>query len=64
MDCLTTTNSQAAEPPLVSCPRQLIQSVRSYPPHMEAVSSTYNLTTHHAVLAKIKGYFKTKVRKE
>jgi hypothetical protein len=32
-------NPQAGGPPHVGCPRLLIQYIRSYPPHLEAVSS-------------------------
>jgi hypothetical protein len=42
--------SQAAEPPLVCCPRLLIQYIRSYLPYLEAVSSCRNLRTGPAVV--------------
>jgi hypothetical protein len=41
---------QPGEPPLVSCPRLLVQYIHSYPPYLEAVSSIRNLRTHHVVL--------------
>ena len=34
----TSPNSQAGGPPLVGCPRLLLQHIRSYPPYLEAVS--------------------------
>jgi hypothetical protein len=34
----TSPNSQAGGPPLVGCPRMLIQNIRSYPPYLEVVS--------------------------
>jgi hypothetical protein len=37
---------QAGEPPLVGCPRLLIQYIRSYPPYLEV------LRTRHAVVAR------------
>jgi hypothetical protein len=33
----TSPNPQAGGPPLVGCPRLLIQNIRSYPPYLEAV---------------------------
>jgi hypothetical protein len=38
-------NPQAGVPPLIGCPRLLIQYNRSCPPYMEAVSSIRNLRT-------------------
>jgi hypothetical protein len=35
----TSPNPQAGGPPLVGCPRQLIQYIRSYPPYLQAVPS-------------------------
>jgi hypothetical protein len=35
-----TPNPQAGGPPLVGCRQQLIQYIRSYPPYLEAVSSS------------------------
>jgi len=37
------TTFKAGNPPLVGCPRLLIQYIRSYPPYLEAVSSVCNL---------------------
>jgi hypothetical protein len=45
-------NLQAAGPPLGGCPRLLTLYIPSYPPHLEAVSSTHNLRTRHALLTK------------
>jgi hypothetical protein len=45
-----TPNPQAGGPPLVGCPRLLIQYIRSYPPYLEAVSSIRKLRTRHAVV--------------
>ncbi|KAJ4446277.1 hypothetical protein ANN_12972 [Periplaneta americana] len=60
LDALTVTpqrwvvspspNPQAGGPPLIGCPRLLIQYIRSYPPYLEAVSSIRNLRTRHAVV--------------
>jgi hypothetical protein len=33
----TSPNPQAGGPPLVGCPKLIIQYVRSYPPYLEAV---------------------------
>ena len=44
-----STNPQFGGPPLVDCPRLLIQNIRSYPPYLEAVSPIRNLRTRHAV---------------
>jgi hypothetical protein len=41
---------QGVVPPLLGCPRLLIQYFRSYLPYLEAVSPTRNLRTHHAVV--------------
>ena len=49
----TLPNPQAGGPPLVGCPRLLIQYIRSYPPCLEAVGSIRNLTTRHAVVTGI-----------
>jgi hypothetical protein len=43
-------NPQAGGPPTVGCPLLLIQYIRSYPPHLEAVSSIRNPRTRHAVV--------------
>ena len=43
-------NPQAGWPPHVGCPRLLIQYICSYPTYLEAVSSTLNLRTCHAVV--------------
>jgi hypothetical protein len=40
----------SAQPP--SCPRLLIQYIRSYPPYLEAVSSIRKLRTRHAVVTR------------
>jgi hypothetical protein len=45
-----TPNPQAGGPPLIGCPRLLIQYIRSYPPYLEAVSSIRNLRTRHGVV--------------
>jgi hypothetical protein len=45
-------NPQAGRPPLVGCPRLLIQYIRSYPPYLEAFSSNRNLRTRHAVVTR------------
>ena len=34
---ITSPNNQAEGPPLIGCPRLLIQYIRSYPPHLEDV---------------------------
>jgi hypothetical protein len=46
------SNTQAGEPPLVACPRLLIQYIRSCPPKLEGVSSIRNLRTRHAVVTR------------
>jgi hypothetical protein len=43
-------NHQAGGPSPVGCPQLLIQFFRNYPPYLEAVSSTRNLRTLHAVV--------------
>jgi hypothetical protein len=45
-------NLQAGGPPLVGCPRLLIQYIHSYPPYLEAFSSIRNLRTCHAVVTR------------
>jgi hypothetical protein len=45
-------NPQAGGPPLVGCPRLIIQYIRSYPPYLEAFSSIRNLRTRHAVVTR------------
>jgi hypothetical protein len=50
--CYPTPNPQARGPPLVGCPRLLIQYIRSYPPHLETISSVRNLRTRHAVVTR------------
>jgi hypothetical protein len=47
-----TPNSHAGGPPLVGCPRLLIQYIRSYPPYLEAVSSVLNPRTRRAVVTR------------
>jgi hypothetical protein len=47
-----TPNHQDGGPPLIGCPRLLIQYIRSYPPYLEAVSSIRNLRTRHAVVTR------------
>jgi hypothetical protein len=47
-----TRNRQAGGPPLVGCPRFLIQYIRSYPTYLEAVSSIRNPRTRHAVVKR------------
>jgi hypothetical protein len=49
MSCYHTPNSQASGPLLFSCPRLLIQYIRSYPAYLE-ISSVRNLRTRHAVV--------------
>jgi hypothetical protein len=46
----TGINPQARGPPLVGCPRLLIQYIRSYSPYLEAVSFIRNLRKRHAVV--------------
>jgi hypothetical protein len=46
-------NSQAGGPPLVDCPRLLIQYIRSYPPYLEAVSSIRNLRTRCTLVTRV-----------
>jgi hypothetical protein len=48
--CYPAPNPQGGGPPLVGCPRLLIQYIRSYPPYLEAVSSVRNVRTRHAVV--------------
>ncbi|KAJ4436535.1 hypothetical protein ANN_16566 [Periplaneta americana] len=43
-------NPQAGGPPLIGCPRLLIQYIHSYPPYLEAVFSIRNLRTRRAVI--------------
>jgi hypothetical protein len=43
---------QAQGPPLVGCPRLLIQYIHSYPPYLESVSSVCNLRTHYAMVTR------------
>jgi hypothetical protein len=43
-------NPQAGGPPIVDCPRLLIQYICSYPPYLEAFSSICKTRTRHAVL--------------
>jgi hypothetical protein len=50
--CYPTPNPQAGGPPLVCCPRLLIQHIHSYPPKLEGVSSIRNLRTRHAVVTR------------
>ena len=45
----TSPNPQAGGPPLVGCPRLLIQFIRSYL-HIGGRSSIRNLKTRHAVV--------------
>jgi hypothetical protein len=45
-------NPQAGGPPLVGCPRLLIQYIRSYPPYLEGDPSIRNLRTRHAVVTR------------
>jgi hypothetical protein len=47
-----TPNPPAGGPPLVGCLQLLIQYIRSYLPHLEAVSSIRNLRTRHVVVTK------------
>jgi hypothetical protein len=53
--CFFTVSSckpQAEGPPLVGCPRLLIQYICSYPPYLQAISSIRNPSTRHAVVTK------------
>jgi hypothetical protein len=45
-------NPRAGGPPLVGCPRLLIEYIRSYPPYLEGVSSIRNLSMCHAVVTR------------
>jgi hypothetical protein len=45
-------NPQAGGPPPVGCPRLLLQYIRSYPPHLQAVSSIRKLRTRRAVVTR------------
>jgi hypothetical protein len=45
-----TPNNPNGGPPLVFCPRLLIQYIRSYLPYLEAVSSIRNLKTRQAMI--------------
>jgi hypothetical protein len=47
-----TPNPKAGGPPLVGCPRLLIQYIRSYLSYLEAFSSILTLGTRHAVVTK------------
>jgi hypothetical protein len=47
-----TPNPQAGRPPLVRCPRLLIQYIRTYPLYLEAVSSIRNLRTRYIVVTR------------
>jgi hypothetical protein len=47
-----TPNPQTGGPPLVGCPRLLIQYIRSYHPYLEAVPSIRTLRTRHAVVTR------------
>jgi hypothetical protein len=47
-----TPYPQAGGPPLVGCPRLLIQYIHSFPPYLEGVSSIRNLRTRHAVVTR------------
>jgi hypothetical protein len=47
-----TPNSSARGPPLVGCPRLLIQCICSYPPYLEVVSSIRNMRTRHVVVTR------------
>jgi hypothetical protein len=47
-----TPNPQAGGPPLVRCPRLLVQYIRSYLPYLEVVSSIRNLSTSHTIVTR------------
>lgn len=47
-----TLNPEAGRPPLVTCPWLLIQYVRSWPVHLEAVSSIRSQRTRYPVVTK------------
>jgi hypothetical protein len=42
-------NHRAGGPPLVGCPRLLMQYISSYPPYLEAIASIRNLRTRNGV---------------
>jgi hypothetical protein len=46
-------NSKLEEPPLVDCPRLLIQYVCSYCPCLKVVSSIRSLKTYNAVMSRV-----------
>jgi len=43
-------NPQTRGLPPVSCPQPLIQSIHSYPPHLETIFSICNLRKGHAMV--------------
>jgi hypothetical protein len=43
-------NPQTGRPPPVGCPHLLIQYIRPYPPHLQAVSSNSNPRTRHVMV--------------
>jgi hypothetical protein len=47
-----TPNPKAGGPPLVGCPRLLIQYIHRYPSYLEGVSTIRNLRTRHAVVTR------------
>jgi hypothetical protein len=51
-ELLTSANPQAGGPPLVGCPRLVIQYIRRYPPRLESVLSIRNLRTRHATVTR------------
>jgi hypothetical protein len=48
----STPDPPAKGPPLVGCPRHLIQYIRSYSPFLEGISSIRNLRARNAVVAR------------
>jgi len=50
MILFTLPNPQFGEPPLVACPRLLIQYIRSYPPYLVAALSIPKLRMHHVAV--------------
>jgi hypothetical protein len=49
-ELLSPAQLPSGGPPLVDCTQLIIQNIRSYPPYLEAVFSTPNLSTRHAIL--------------
>jgi hypothetical protein len=47
-----TLNLHAGGPPVVGCPRLLVQCIRSYSPFLEAFSSVRYLRMYHSVMTR------------